>query len=176
VVQRRWCPDVDEWRRRCVELGGRATRVLVERIDARAGTVVWRRCSIMAFIGWGTTGGGLSRSNQRWLGGTSMAKPFRVGRKWGGEMGSRGRGTAAPIRFAAGEEGSLGVAGARGGCGGGGAQSGFQRKKTAGLTDRVGPPVSERRLNRTSSVVEKMDQLRKRTSVAMGRLGRTGRE
>jgi hypothetical protein len=25
---------------------------------------------------------------------------------WGGETGSRGRGTAAPIRFAAGEEGS----------------------------------------------------------------------
>jgi hypothetical protein len=39
-----------------------------------------------------------------------MAKPFQVGRKWGGEMGSRGRGTAAPIRFAAGEEGSTSVA------------------------------------------------------------------
>jgi hypothetical protein len=34
-----------------------------------------------------------------------MANPFRVGRKWGGETGSRGRGTAAPIHFAAGEEG-----------------------------------------------------------------------
>jgi hypothetical protein len=31
-----------------------------------------------------------------------------VGRKWGGETGSRGRGTVAPIRFAAGEEGSSG--------------------------------------------------------------------
>jgi hypothetical protein len=37
-----------------------------------------------------------------------MAKPFRVWRKWGGETGSRGRGTTAPIRFAAGEEGSSG--------------------------------------------------------------------
>jgi hypothetical protein len=46
----------------------------------------------------------------------------------------------------------------------------------AGLTDWVGPRVSERRPNRTSSVVEKMDQLRKWTSVAMGRLGRIGRE
>jgi hypothetical protein len=34
-----------------------------------------------------------------------------------------------------------GAAGARGG--GGGARSGFRRKKTTGLTDRVGPPVSE---------------------------------
>jgi hypothetical protein len=91
-----------------VELGGRATRAWVERIDARAGTVVWRRCSRTAFIGRGTTGGERSRSNQRRLSGTSMAKPFRVGRKWGGETGSRGRGTAAPIRFAVGEEGSSG--------------------------------------------------------------------
>jgi hypothetical protein len=52
------------------------------------------------------TGGGRSRSNQRRLGGTSMAKPFRVGRTWGGETGSRGRGTVTPIRFATGEEGS----------------------------------------------------------------------
>jgi hypothetical protein len=93
VMRRRWCPDVNEWRRRCVELGGRATRAWVERIDARAGTMVWRQCSRTAFIGWGTTGGGRSRSNQRWLGGTSMAKPFRVGRKWGGKTGSQGRKT-----------------------------------------------------------------------------------
>jgi hypothetical protein len=91
-----------------VELGGRATRARVERIDARAGSVVWRRCSRTAFIGRGTTGGGRSRSNWRRLGGTSMAKPFRVGRKWGGETGSQGRGTAAPIHFAAGEDGSSG--------------------------------------------------------------------
>jgi hypothetical protein len=85
-----------------VELSGRATRARVERIDARAGTVVWRRCSRVAFIGRGTTGGGRSRSNRRWLGGASMAKPFRVGRKWGGETGSRGRGTAVSIHFATG--------------------------------------------------------------------------
>jgi hypothetical protein len=76
----------------------------------------------------------------------------------------------------AGRGGVVGATGAHGGGGGGGARSGFQRKKTAGLTDRVGPPVSERRPNQTSSVVEKTDQLRKRTSVAMGRLGRTERE
>jgi hypothetical protein len=35
--------------------------------------------------------------------------------------------------------GVVGAAGARGG----GARSGFRRKKTTGLTDRVGPPVSE---------------------------------
>jgi hypothetical protein len=91
-----------------MELGGRATRARVERIDARAGSVVWRRCSRAAFIGRGTTGGGRSRSNRRRLGGASMAKPFQVGRKWGGETGSRGRGTVAPIHFAAGEEGSSG--------------------------------------------------------------------
>jgi hypothetical protein len=108
ALRRWWCPDVDEWRRRCVELGGRAPRVWVERIDARVGTVVWRRCSRTAFIGRGTIGGGPSRSNRWRLGGTSMAKPFRVGRKWGGETGSRGRGTAAPIHFAAREEGSSG--------------------------------------------------------------------
>jgi hypothetical protein len=39
---------------------------------------------------------------------------------------------------------------------GGSARSGFRRKKTAGLTDRVGPPVSE--------------------GEATGRLGRKGRE
>jgi hypothetical protein len=91
-----------------LELGGRATRAWMERIDARAGTMVWRRWSRTAFIGRGTTGGGWSRSNRRRLGGTSMVKPFRMGRKWGGKTGSRGRGTVAPIHYAAGEEGSLG--------------------------------------------------------------------
>jgi hypothetical protein len=70
--------------------------------------VVWRQCSRAAFIGRGFSGGRRSRSNQRRLGGASMAKPLRVGRNWGGKTGSRGRGTAAPIRFAMGEEGSLG--------------------------------------------------------------------
>jgi hypothetical protein len=78
--------------------------------------------------------------------------------------------------FCRGRGGVVGAAGARGGGGGGGARSGFWRKKTAGLTDRVGPPVSERWPNRTTSVVEKTDLLRKWTSVAMGRLGWTGRE
>jgi hypothetical protein len=70
--------------------------------------VVWRRFSRMAFIGWGTAGGGWLSSNRWRLGGTSMAKPFRVGRKWGGETGSQGRGTAAPIHIVVGEEGSSG--------------------------------------------------------------------
>jgi hypothetical protein len=52
--------------------------------------------------------------------------------------------------------GVVGAAGARGGGGGGGARSSFRRKKTAGLTDRVCPPVSE--------------------GEATGRLGRKGRE
>jgi hypothetical protein len=39
-----------------------------------------------------------------------------------------------------------------------------------GLTDRVGPPVSERQPNRISSVVEKTDKC------SDGRLGQTGRE
>jgi hypothetical protein len=106
-----------------VELGGRATRAWVERIDARAGTVVWRRCSRTTFIGRGTTGGGRSRSNPRRLGGTSMAKPFRVGRKWGGETGSRRRGTTTLIRFAAGE----------GGHRGGGSVWGRRRRRPVGL-------------------------------------------
>jgi hypothetical protein len=84
------------------------------------------------------------------------------------ESGKRNSGADS---FCRGRGGVIGAAGACGGGGGGGARSSFWRKKTAGLTDRVGPPVSERRPNRTSSVVEKMDQLRKRTSVAMGRLG-----
>jgi hypothetical protein len=90
-----------------------------------------------------------------------------------GESGKRNSGADS---FCRGRGGVVGAAGARGGGGGGGAQSGFQRKKTVELTDRVGPPVSERRTNRTSSVVEKTDQLRKRTSEAMGRLGRIGRK
>jgi hypothetical protein len=129
-----------------VELSGRATRARVERIDVRAGTVVWRRCSRAAFIGRGTTGGGRSRSNRRLLGGASMAKPFRVGRKRG--VG----GEEQRCRFILPREGG----GAHGGGGSGGARSDFRRKKTAGLTDRVGPTVSEGK--------------------ASGRLGRKGRE
>jgi hypothetical protein len=71
-----------------------------------------------------------------------------------GESGKRNNGANL---FCRGRGGVVGAAGARRGGGGGGAWSGFEGKKTAGLTDRVGPPVSERRLNQTSSVVEKMD-------------------
>ncbi len=56
-------------------------------------------------------------------------------------MGSEEGGECGAI---SGRGGVVGAAGAHGGGGGGGARSGFQRKKTAGLTDRVGPPVSER--------------------------------
>jgi hypothetical protein len=42
-----------------------------------------------------------------------------------------------------GRGGVVGAAGERGGGGGGAARSGFRRKKTARLTDRVGPPISE---------------------------------
>jgi hypothetical protein len=57
--------------------------VRMERADARIGTVMWRRCSRAAFIGWGMTEGGRSSSNRRRLGGASMAKPFRVGEEMG---------------------------------------------------------------------------------------------
>jgi hypothetical protein len=73
-----------------LDLGGRAIRVRMERADARTGNVVWRWCSRAAFIGRGTTGGERSRSNLRRLSGASMAKPFRAGRKWGGETRSWG--------------------------------------------------------------------------------------
>jgi hypothetical protein len=140
-----------------MELDGRATRARVERIDVRAGAVVWRRCSRVAFIGRGMTEGGRSRSNRRRLGGASMTKPFRVVRKWGGETGSRGRGTAAPIHFAAGEEGSSGrreragevVAAAPGRTSGG-------RRRSGSLTGWAHLSVSEGK--------------------ASGRLGRKGRE
>jgi hypothetical protein len=62
------------------------------------------------------------------------------GRGKEGEWGVKGEGKCGAV---SGRGGVVGVAGARGGGGGGGAQSGFQRKKTAGLTDRVGPPISE---------------------------------
>jgi hypothetical protein len=83
AVRRLWSSNVEGRRRRCVELGGRAIRARMERVDVRTGTVVWRQCSRAAFIGRGTTGGGRSRSNWRLLGGASMAKPFRVGEEMG---------------------------------------------------------------------------------------------
>jgi hypothetical protein len=70
-----------------------------------------------------------------------------------GEWGVKGEGKCGAV---SGRGGVIGAAGARGGGGGGGARSGFRRKKTVGLTDRVGPPVSE--------------------GEAMGRLGWKGRE
>jgi hypothetical protein len=70
-----------------------------------------------------------------------------------GEWGVKGEGKCGAV---SGRGGVVGAAGAHGGGGGGGARSGFQWKKTPGLTDRVGPPVSE--------------------GEATGRLGRKGRE
>jgi hypothetical protein len=183
-----------------VKLDGRATRARVERIDARARTVVWRWCSRVAFIGRGTTGGGRSRSNRRRLGGASMAQPFRVGRKWGGDAGSRGRGTAVPIRFAVGEEGSSGWRESVGGGGGGGARSDFRRKKVVGrCPTKVTTPGSltgwahlsargRQRSNRTSGAgdnrIGQAEQAGLTDGVgplvsegeATGRLGQTGRE
>jgi hypothetical protein len=78
---------------------------------------------------------------------------FGWGRKWGGETGSRGEERSSGANsFCRGR--GRGVARGRGA--GGGAQSGFRRKKIAGLTDRVGPPISE--------------------GEATGRLGQKGRE
>jgi hypothetical protein len=67
-------------------------------------------------------------------------------------VGSEGGGSSSISR----RGGVIGAAGARGGGGGSGARSGFRRKKMAGLTDRVGPPISE--------------------GEATGRLGQKGRE
>jgi hypothetical protein len=57
-----------------------------------------------------------------------------------GESGERNSGADS---FCRGRGGVVGAAGARGGGGGGGARSDFRRKKTVGLTDRVGPPVCQ---------------------------------
>jgi hypothetical protein len=78
---------------------------------------------------------------------------FGWGRKWGGETGSRGEERSSDADLFCRRRGR---GAARGRGAGGGARSGFWRKKTAGLTDMVGPPVSE--------------------GEAMGRLGRKGRE
>jgi hypothetical protein len=48
-----------------VELGGKATRARVERIDARDGTVVWRRCSRADFIGRGRLAGATEERSRR---------------------------------------------------------------------------------------------------------------
>jgi hypothetical protein len=76
----------------------------------------------------GTAGGGgaPSRPSIRWL------------RE--GEWGVRGEGKCGAVSE---RGGVVGAAEARGEGGGGGARSGFRRKKTVGLTDKVGPPVSE---------------------------------
>jgi hypothetical protein len=79
--------------------------------------------------------------------------PSVMGGERRGEWGVKGGGKCGAV-FGRGEV--VGVAGARGGGGGSDARSGFRRKKTAGLADRVVPPVSE--------------------GEAMGRLGQKGRE
>jgi hypothetical protein len=128
----------------------------VERINAKAGIVVWRRCSRVAFIGRGTTGGGRSRSNQRRErvrggGGGDARSDFRrkkaAGRcpmkvttpgsltRWA-HLSARGR--RRPNRTSGAGDGQIG------------------QEEQAGLTDRVGPPVSE--------------------GEAMGRLGQIGSE
>jgi hypothetical protein len=92
-----------------VELGGRATQARVERIDVRAWTVVWTRCSRAAFIGRGRLAGATEeRSRRRRPVELLWRRRFGWGRKWGGETGSQGDGwAAAPIRFATGGEGEL---------------------------------------------------------------------
>jgi hypothetical protein len=99
AVRRLWSSDVEGQRRRCMELGGRAIRAQMERVDVWTGTVVWRRCSRAAFIGRGMTRGERSRSNRRRLGGASMAKSFRVGEEMGRGNRESGRGTEQRHRF-----------------------------------------------------------------------------
>jgi hypothetical protein len=108
AVRRRWCLNVKEWRWRCVELGGRAIRVWMERADVRAGTVVWRWCSRAAFIGRRQLARATEERSQRRPVELQWRRRFGWGRKWGGETGSRGDGRAvALIHFAMGGEGVL---------------------------------------------------------------------
>jgi hypothetical protein len=79
--------------------------------------------------------------------------PSVLGWERRGEWGVKGEGKCGAV---SGRGGVIGAVGARGGGGGGGARSGFRRKKTVGLTDWVGPRVSE--------------------GEATGRLGLKGRE
>jgi hypothetical protein len=79
--------------------------------------------------------------------------PLVMGGERRGEWGVKGDGKCGAVSR---RGGVVGATGARGGGGGGGARSGFRRKKTAGLTDRVGPLVSE--------------------GEATGRLGQKGRD
>jgi hypothetical protein len=82
--------------------------VRMERADARAGTVVWRRCSRAAFIGRGRLAGAMKERSQRRPVELQWRRHFRWGRKWGGETGSQGdERAAAPIHFATGGEGVL---------------------------------------------------------------------
>jgi hypothetical protein len=112
-----------------VELGGRATRARMERTNARAGTVVWRRCSRAAFIGQGRLAGAMEeRSQRRWVLNSPVSTLILGGESMGCRASVGGGRTAA------------GGAAATDRTGGGGSGG---RWKTAGLTDRVGPPVSE---------------------------------
>jgi hypothetical protein len=66
--------------------------------------------------------------------------PMVTGGERRGEWGVKGEGKCGAI---SGRGGVIGAVGARREGGGGDARSGFRRKKTTGLTYRVGPPVSE---------------------------------
>jgi hypothetical protein len=78
----------------------------------------------------------------RWnFNGEAVSGGEEMGRR-NGESGKRNNDADS---FYRGRGGVIGAAGVCGGGGGGGARSGFRRKKTVGLTDRMGPPVNERR-------------------------------
>jgi hypothetical protein len=89
----------------------------------------WRRCAFKAF------------------------NPSVMGGERRGEWRVKGEGKCSTV---SGRGGVVRAVGACGGGGGSGARSGFRRKKTAELSYRVGPPISE--------------------GEATGRLGRKGRE
>jgi hypothetical protein len=129
-----------------VELGGRATRAWMEQTDARAGTVVWRQCCRAAFIGRGRLAGATEeRSRRRWVLNSSVSTLIRggesMGRRGSAGEGRRPSGVSIQLHPSAGggQTASRGaVATDRTGGGGSGG-----RWKTAGLTDRVGPPINE---------------------------------
>jgi hypothetical protein len=78
-------------------------------------------------------------NDRRWRCAFKAFNPSVMGGERRGEWGVNGEGKCGAV---SGRGGVIGAAGASGGGARGRAWSGFRRKKTAGLTYRVGPPVS----------------------------------
>jgi hypothetical protein len=115
----------------------------MERRNREWDEVRWGAAVLVApFIGpEDGRGGGAVRGNGRRR--RCAIKAFKPSVLEGETRGQWGVKRGQKCGAVSGRGGVVGAAGACGGGGGGGAQSGFRRKKMAGLTDWVGPPVSE---------------------------------